>query len=103
MISYSAGSPRSKNPMTCSSAPQVNARPRKTSWTSDRAELTSRTGRGMIPNVSRASRAASLNDSVSSMRTSTLGPARASISLSTLLRFDRVWTSGSGTVGLMNA
>ena len=29
MISYSAGSPRSKNPMTCSSAPQVNAQTEK--------------------------------------------------------------------------
>ena len=42
MISYSAGSPTSKKPITCSSAPDVNATPRNTSSTSDRAVLTLR-------------------------------------------------------------
>ena len=63
--SYSVGSPRSKNGITCSSAPQVNATPMKTSMTSARVEPTSRTCRGPMPNVSRASRAASLNGSAS--------------------------------------
>ena len=89
--------------MTCSSAPQVNASPMNTSWNADPAVLRSGIDRGVIPNFSRAFRAASVNDSVSSISTCTFGPARASISSSTLRRFDRACTNGSGTVGLMNA
>ena len=103
MISYSAGRPTSKKPITCSSAPQVNATPRKTSSTSERAELTLRTGRGVMPNVSRASRAAAVNGSVSWMNTSTRGPASASISSRMPIRLERVCTNGSGASGLMNA
>ena len=99
MISYSAGKPTSKKPITCSSAPQVNARPRNSSSTSERAELTFRIGRGRMPNVSRASRAASVNGSVSWMITSTREPAMASISSRMLMMFDLVWTNGSGAVG----
>ena len=101
--SYSVGRPRSKNGITCSSAPHVNATPMNTSVTSARVELTSRNGRGPMPNVSRASRAASLNGSVSWISTSTREPASASISCSTLSRLARAWTKGSGTSGLMNA
>ena len=103
MSSYSAGSPTSKKPITCSSAPQVNATPRNTSSTSDRAVLTLRTGRGWMPKVSRASRAASVKGSVSWMSTSTRGPAMTSISSRMLMRFERVCTNGSGTSGLTNA
>ena len=103
MISYSAGSPTSKKPITCSSAPQVNATPRNTSSTSERAVDTLRIGRGRMPNVSRASRAASVNGCVSWIRTSTRDPPRASISSRMLTRFERVCTNGSGTSGLMNA
>ena len=52
-----------------------------------------------MPNVSRASRAASVNGSVSWMITSTREPAMASISSRMLMMFDRVWTNGSGAVG----
>ena len=101
--SYSVGSPRSKNGITCSSAPQVNASPMNTSVTSARVERTSRNGRGRMPNVSRASRAASVNDSVSWTSTSTRGPASASISSRTLSRLARDCTNGSGTSGLTYA
>ena len=101
--SYSVGSPRSKNGMTCCSAPDVNATPMKTSTISERPPATSRIWRGPMPNFSRARIAASLNGSVSSMSTSTLGPARASISSRVLIRFDRACTNSSGTIGLRNA
>ena len=103
ITSYSVGSPRSKNGITCCSAPEVNARPRKTSTISERPPATSRIWRGPMPNFSRARIAASVNGSVSSMRTSTLGPANASISPSVLMRLDRACTNSSGTIGLRNA
>ena len=67
--SYSTGRPRSKNGITCSSAAQVNATPMKTSLTPVRAEVTLGISRGMMPNFSRASRADSVNGSVSSTST----------------------------------
>ena len=101
--SYSVGSPRSKNGMTCCSAPDVNATPRKTSTISARPPATSRIWRGPMPNFSRARTAASVNGSVSSISTSTRGPARASISSRVRIRFDRACTNISGTTGLRNA
>ena len=101
--SYSVGSPRSKNGMTCCSAPAVNATPMKTSTISDRPPATSRIWRGPMPNFSRARMAASLKGSVSSISTSTRGPARASISSRVRMRFDRACTKSSGTTGLRNA
>ena len=101
--SYSVGSPRSKNGMTCCSAPEVNATPMKTSTISERPPATSRIWRGPMPNFSRACIAASENCSVSSISTSTRGPARASISSRVRIRFDRACTKSSGTTGLRNA
>ena len=103
MTSYSVGNPRSKKGITCCSAPAVNATPMNTSAISERPPVRSRMARGPIPNFSRALTAASVNDSVSSINTSTLGPARASISSSVLIKFERAWTKGSGTMGLRKA
>ena len=80
--SYSTGRPRSKNGITTSSTPDVNATPRKTSDCICLPCSSENTRRGSIPNRFSASRASVENSSVGTRFKRILPPLRASYSLS---------------------